>query len=29
MEVDGLFHPSFESGGNFFHGADHGSDLEV
>ena len=29
VEVDGFFHPSFESGGNFLHGVDHGSDLDV
>ena len=29
VEVDGLFHPSLESGGNFLHGVDHGSDLDI
>ena len=29
VEVDGLFHPSFESGGNFFHGVDHGGKLDI
>ena len=29
VEVNGLFHPSLESGGNFLHGVDHGSDLGV
>ena len=29
VEVNGLFHPGFENGGNFFHGVDHGSDLDV
>ena len=29
VEVDGFFHPSLESGGNFFHGVDHGGELDV
>ena len=29
VEVDGFFHPSLEGGGNFLHGVDHGSDLDV
>ena len=29
VEVDGLFHPSLESGGNFLHGIDHGSELDI
>ena len=29
VEVDGFFHPSLESGGNFFYRVDHGSKLNV
>ena len=29
VEVNGLFHPSLESGGDILHGIDHGSDLDV
>ena len=29
MEVNGFLYPGFESGGNFFHGVNHGSDLDV
>ena len=29
VEVNGFFHPSLEGGGNFLHGVDHGSKLNV
>ena len=29
VEVNGLFHPGLESGGNFLHAVDHGSELDV
>ena len=29
VKVNGLFHPSLEGSGNFFHGVDHGSNLEI
>ena len=29
VEVDGLFHPSLEGGGNLFHEVDHGGDLGI
>ena len=29
VEVNGLFHPCFQSAGNLLHGVDHGGDLNV
>ena len=29
MEVNGFVHPSFEHVGDFFHGVDYGSDLDI
>ena len=29
VEVDGLFHPHFQSTGDLLHGVDHGGDLNI
>ena len=29
VEVNGFFHPGFESGQNLFHRVDHGGNLDV